>query len=85
MNAACAVKKNRLADEFVSAKIPVTHVYPTDGTDLRDHEIGDRTGACWCKPTIEYTDRFGTTFVLHNSMDGREKLERFYDRRRAMN
>lgn len=42
------------------------HVLPIN--DLRDH---DENGAgCWCRPRVE------DGVIIHNSMDGRELIER---------
>lgn len=41
------------------------HVVPIN--DLRDHD--ENGTGCWCRPTIE------DGVVVHNSMDGREKIE----------
>lgn len=43
------------------------HVYPVN--DYREHVIDPRV-ECWCRPVV---DEDG--IVLHNAMDGREKLE----------
>lgn len=48
---------------------PVIHVLPRN--DLREHSAST---LCWCKPAC---DREGAGFVVvHNSMDGRELVER---------
>lgn len=56
------------------------HVVPVD--DLRPHEF---TSKCWCRPDVEYAECDASPlecgidgismyeYVLHNSMDGREK------------
>lgn len=45
------------------------HVLPVN--DLREHVESE---ACWCAPSVE---RVGQgTLVTHNSMDGRELVER---------
>lgn len=49
----------------------VTHVWPA--SDLRLHK-GNYGAVCWCQPKIE---RAGCdTLITHNSMDGRELIER---------
>jgi hypothetical protein len=45
------------------------HVLPVN--DLREHVEGT---LCWCRPRVEEED--GGTVVIHNSMDGRELIER---------
>lgn len=40
--------------------------------DLRPHD--ERTRRCWCQPRIEKIGR--RAMVVHNSMDGRELVER---------
>ena len=47
------------------------HVLPID--DLREH---DETRTCWCTPTVEYRTEWGCALVIHNSMDGRELVEK---------
>ena len=46
------------------------HVVPVN--DLREHE--ERGTTCWCCPQV-YTED-GETVVVHNSLDGRELVER---------
>jgi hypothetical protein len=49
----------------------IVHVVPAD--DLQPHiESGVE---CWCKPRVEKHGNYALT-VVHNSMDGRELVER---------
>lgn len=57
----------------MSGFYPVYHVIPKD--DLREHwQSGEN---CWCKPRVEHqsTGVGYSTIVIHNSLDGREKIE----------
>ena len=58
----------------MSGAYPVYHVAPEN--DLRDHNTSSSEW-CWCKPRIEREPtRYGiVTIVVHNSLDGREKVE----------
>ncbi len=46
------------------------HVVPVN--DLKEHE--ERGTTCWCYPQVYEED--GETVVVHNSLDGRELIER---------
>lgn len=47
------------------------HVVPVG--DLKRHV--ERGAACWCNPTVQTFDG-GGRLVTHNSLDGRELIER---------
>ena len=46
------------------------HVIPIE--DLREHEDSRE---CWCQPCFDRSD-IGRVIVIHNSMDGRELIEK---------
>jgi len=46
------------------------HVVPIN--DLREHETEDNLD-CWCRPGTDAEDE---TIAVHNSLDGRELIER---------
>ncbi len=47
------------------------HVIPLN--DMREHEKSDM---CWCEPTTKVVGDSGGRVIVHNSMDGRELIER---------
>lgn len=51
--------------------LETVHVVPVN--DLRAHR--ERGTSCWCDPKLERLDR--GVLVTHNSMDGRELIEKF--------
>jgi len=50
--------------------LETVHVVPVG--DLRAHR--ERGTTCWCEPKVERLDR--GVLVTHNSMDGRELIEK---------
>ena len=58
-------------DDVTHDEMQTVHVVPVN--DLRDHtEVGTE---CWCAPKVERFEG-GGCLVTHNSMDGRELVER---------
>ncbi len=49
-------------------------IHVTPEHDLREHT--ERVVWCWCDPEVERVGPRGDWKVVHNSMDGRELVER---------
>lgn len=54
-----------------TSKADDIHVHPVG--DLRDHEL---TRTCWCQPDVRQDPDGDGTLVIHNSLDGRELIEK---------
>lgn len=65
-------RKAMIADALYDEATSGTRIHVIPLNDMRDHQ---ESADCWCAPRAQTFDGGGMVFV-HNSMDGRELVER---------